>query len=103
MSKGFDGVHYQRRGGEEPVGSGSEVVRVQSPGDLELVEVVFVDLVQRRVTSAREIGAIGGPLGPFYRGGRNRGVGVSLIGRRRATLAARISFALRTKLRRSVT
>src|SRR5262249_49378063 len=40
----------------------AERVGLEPPGDLELAEVLGVDLVERRVTGASQIGAVGMPL-----------------------------------------
>ena len=57
-----DAVDHQRRALEVELGPGSERVGLEAPRDLELVEVVFVDLIERRVACVRQIAAIRGPL-----------------------------------------
>src|SRR5262249_2121917 len=58
-----DAVDHQRRALEVEFGTRAEGVGLEPPRDFELVEVIFGDLVERRVSRAREIAAVGGPLG----------------------------------------
>ena len=89
-----DPVHHQGRGGIEPVRSRPEVIRIQPPGDLEFAEVVLVDLIQRRVARARQVSSVGGPL--TFAGGREAAVAAAPpMGRLKAALPARMSFAFR--------
>ncbi len=52
----------QRRPFEFVLGARAEVVGLEPPGDLELVEVRSVDLVERRVTGALHVGGVVGPV-----------------------------------------
>ena len=76
---------HQRRGLEVELGRGAEVVGLEAPRHFERVEVAGVDLIERRIPRAREIGAVGAPLG-FHRGsfGRRRRPSGALRERRRA-------------------
>ena len=53
---------HQRRALEVELRPRSKVVGLEPPGNLEVVEVVLVDLIERLVARAREIGAVGAPL-----------------------------------------
>ena len=57
-----DALHHERRGLEIELGTGSEVVGLEAPGDLERVEVRGGDLIERRVSRVAEIAAVGRPL-----------------------------------------
>ena len=57
-----DSVHQQGRSRIEPVGSWPQIVCIQPPRDLQLAEILFVDLVERSVFGARQIGSVGGPV-----------------------------------------
>ena len=46
----------------------AERFRLEAPGDFEFVEIVRVDLVERRVARAAEVAAVGGPF-PVFRAG----------------------------------
>ena len=50
-------------GGVKRIGTRPEEVGLEPPGDLELAEIVFGDLVRGRVAMAREVRAVGGPVG----------------------------------------
>ena len=81
---------HQRRRLEVELGPRSEVVGLEPPRHLEVVEVVLVDLIERLVARARQIGAVGAPLAAAYRPARR--------GRRqaaRATAATDTSRELR--------
>ena len=43
-------------------GRGPEVVGLEAPGDFELAEIAGVDLIERRVLAAAQIGGVRGPL-----------------------------------------
>ncbi len=55
-------LHHQRRAFELELGERAEVVGLEPPGDLELAEVRAVDLIQRGVAAAGEIGGVVRPL-----------------------------------------
>ena len=55
-------LDHQRRAFELVLGARAEVVGLEPPGDLELVEVRGVDLVERRVAPAPEVGGVVRPL-----------------------------------------
>ena len=57
-----DAVHHQRRGLEIELGTRPERVGLEAPGDLQVVEVVAVDLIERPVAAAREVATICRPL-----------------------------------------
>ena len=61
---------HQRRGLEIELGRRAEIVGLEAPRHFERVEVAGVDLIERRVPRAREVGAVGAPLG--LRRGRPR-------------------------------
>src|SRR5207302_10835607 len=67
-----DPVYHQRCGRIKPVRRWSKIIRIQPPGDLEFAEVFTVDLIQRRVPRARQVGSVGGPLTIGFRRGRSR-------------------------------
>src|SRR5438094_182056 len=58
-------VDHQRRPLQIELGTRSEEVRLEAPGDLEGLEVVLVNLIERRVTRARQIAAVGPPFARF--------------------------------------
>ena len=60
-----DAVHHQRRPLVVELGPRAERVGLEAPRDLELVEVLRGDLIERRVARARKVAAIGGPFGPL--------------------------------------
>ena len=61
---GVDGaVDHQRRHLEIELGARAHRVGLEAPRDLELVEVVFVNLIERRVSCARQVAAVGRPFG----------------------------------------
>ena len=62
--------HHQRRRLKRVLRPGTQKVRFQPPGDLELLEVRGVDLVERRVAGGRKIGAVASPLVFSWRGAR---------------------------------
>ena len=70
-----DAVDHQRRRLEVELGARAERVGLEAPRDLELVEVVFGDLVERRVPCAGQVAAVGRPLGALR-------LGLSAQGRR---------------------
>src|SRR5262249_48448839 len=43
-------------------GPRAEAVGLEAPGDLELVEIRFVDVDQRRIVGVAEVGAVAAPL-----------------------------------------
>ena len=57
-----DATDHQRCRLEVVLGLRSEVVGLQTPGDLQITEVVGGDLGGRRVARAREVAAVGRPL-----------------------------------------
>ena len=56
-------VHIKRRCRIEVIRRGAKEVGLKTPGDSEIPEVVFVDLIEWRVPMAREVSAIRGPVG----------------------------------------
>ena len=54
--------HHQRRGLKLEFRQRTEMIGLESPGDFELVEVIGVDLIERRVARAPQIAAVGSPL-----------------------------------------
>ena len=58
-------VDHQRRPLQIELGTRSEEIRLEAPGDLEGLEVVLVNLIERRVTRARQIAAVGPPFARF--------------------------------------
>ena len=78
-----DAVDHQRRRLEVELGTRAERVGLEPPRDFELVEVVFVDLIERRIAGAGEIAAVGGPLAGFASTGRTRRHIAPARGRRR--------------------
>src|SRR6185503_9663440 len=63
-----DPARHQRSGFEVELGPRTEVLGLEPPRDLELVEIVRVDLVERGVPGVGEIAAVGRPL-PVFRAG----------------------------------
>ena len=57
-----DAVHHERRPLEFVLRPRPQAVRLEPPGNLEIVEVAGVDLVQRGVPAAPDVAGIGGPL-----------------------------------------
>ena len=55
-------LDHQRRRLEVELRPRAERVGLEPPGDFELVEVVRVDLIERRVARVAEIAAVGPPL-----------------------------------------
>src|ERR1700690_3796523 len=55
-------VGHERRSLEVEFRTRAQVVRFESPGDLELAEIGAGDLVERRVVCVPEISAVGAPL-----------------------------------------
>jgi len=55
-------VDHERRGLEPKLGHWTKVVGLEPPGDLQVVEVVRGDLVERRVAGVTQVAAVGGPL-----------------------------------------
>ena len=71
-----DAVHHQRRRLELVLGDRAEIVRLEPPGDLQLVEVPRVDLVERGVARMAEVAAVRRPLAAGGTGlGPQRGAG----------------------------
>ena len=67
--------HDRRRLGVERLGRRAEVVEPPGPGDLQVLDVVAGDLIERRVARAAFDGAVGPPfhrLGTGRRAGRGR-------------------------------
>ena len=58
-------VHHQRRPFEFVFRAVAEIVGLDAPRDFEVVEVGGVDLVERPVARAREIGGVRRPLRVF--------------------------------------
>ena len=55
-------LDHQRRAFELVLGTRAEAVGLEAPGDFELVEVAGVDLIERRVLAASQIGRVHRPL-----------------------------------------
>ena len=55
-------LRHQRRRLEIELGPRTEVLGLEPPRDLQLAEVAWVDLIERRIPRVREIAAIGRPL-----------------------------------------
>src|SRR5262249_49698876 len=68
-------VNHQRRAFELVFGARAEVVGLKAPGDLELVEIIRVDLIERGISGSVDIATIRRPLPVF---GRMRRRAVSL-------------------------
>src|SRR6185503_17684913 len=60
-----DATRFQRRRFEIELRSGTEVLGLEPPRHLELVEIAGVDLIQRSVARVGEIAAVGRPLAAF--------------------------------------
>ena len=58
-----DAVHHQRRGlGRHRLGRRAEVVELPGPGDLEVLDVVLVDLIEGGIAGAAFVGGVRAPL-----------------------------------------
>ena len=57
-----DAVRHQRRALQLKFGPRSQVLGLEPPGDLEVVEVARVDLIERRVPGVAEVSAVGPPF-----------------------------------------
>src|SRR6185369_1815542 len=57
-----DTVDDERRRFEKELGTRTEVVGPEAPGDFQGLEIRRVDLIERRVPGAAEIAAVGRPL-----------------------------------------
>ncbi len=57
-----DAIDHQRRAFQLEFRTVAEVVGLESPGDLEFVEIGGVDLIERRVAKIAEVAGIGWPL-----------------------------------------
>ena len=57
-----DALDHQRRAFELELGTRAEVVGLEAPGDFELVEVAAVDLIERGVARALDVGGVVRPL-----------------------------------------
>ena len=71
-----DPADHQRRRLEVVLGLGAEVVGLQPPHQLELLEVAAIDLIERRVARVRLVAAVVAPLSALGAGlppGRRRG------------------------------
>ena len=68
-----DAVDHQRRRLEVVLRRRAEVVRLQPPGHLQLVEVPGRDLVERRVARVRDVAAVAPPLAVVGLPGRRPG------------------------------
>ena len=55
-------LHHQRRSFQLVFGAGAEVIGLEAPGDFELVEVGGVDLIERGILGALQIGRVVGPF-----------------------------------------
>src|SRR5689334_13764250 len=55
-------AHHERRRFEVVFRSGSQVCRIKTPRNLELVEVRRIDLIERRIFGVAEVAAISRPL-----------------------------------------
>src|SRR5688500_18839440 len=62
--------HQRRRLGGDRFSSCSVVVETPRPGDLQVLYVVPVDLIQRRIASSAVVAAVGAPLSHGAGGGR---------------------------------
>ena len=62
-----DAFHHQRRALQLVLGERAEAVGLEPPRHFELVEVGAVDLVQRRVAGAFQVGGIMRPLAVLRR------------------------------------
>ena len=60
-------VHHQRRALKLELGPRPEVLGLEAEGELQLAEVARVDLIERRVARAREVGAVGRPFADLRR------------------------------------
>src|SRR5262249_11974944 len=57
-----DAFHHQRRRLELVLRPRPEVVCLEPPGDLKLVEIAGVDLIERRVPVVPDVAAVAAPL-----------------------------------------
>jgi hypothetical protein len=57
-----DAVRHERRALEVELGTRAEVLRLEPPGDLEILEIARRDLIERRVAAVAQVGAVRAPF-----------------------------------------